>query len=69
VIIDPERRGSWRLEDLHTVDYSIWDGYAYHGAPVTTILGGRVMVHDGEFVGPASVGRFIARPARCAPPG
>jgi dihydropyrimidinase len=68
VIIDPQLKGSWRLDDLHTVDYSIWDGYAYHGAPVTTILGGRVMVREREFVGPVSHGRFITRPARLGPP-
>jgi dihydropyrimidinase len=69
VIIDPDRRGIWRLEDLHTVDYSIWDGYTYHGAPVTTVLGGQVMVDDGELVGAPSQGRFVERSARRGHPG
>jgi dihydropyrimidinase len=62
VLIDPERSGRWRLDDLHTVDYSIWEGYAYRGAPVATVLAGNVMVSDGDFVGPDIRGRFIARP-------
>jgi dihydropyrimidinase len=61
VVIDPQRRGSWRLEDLHTVDYSIWEGYAYHGAPVATVFAGHLMVAEGEFVGADVRGRFLGR--------
>ena len=61
VVIDPHRRGVFRLEQLHTVDYSIWDGYEYHGAPVATVFAGQVAVSDGEFVGPDVRGRFLAR--------
>ena len=61
VIFDAKAAGSFRLADLHTVDYSIWDGYAYAGRPVTTILRGVVMVEDGRFVGPSGGGRYITR--------
>jgi dihydropyrimidinase len=66
-LIDPAHRGRLRLEDLHTVDYSIWDGYDYVGAPVSTVARGVVMVRDGEFVGPSGRGRFIARPPSLSP--
>ena len=64
VVFDPERRGTYRLDELHTVDYSIWDGYEYEGLPETTILRGVAMVRDGEFVGPGGTGRFVHRPRR-----
>jgi dihydropyrimidinase len=64
VVIDPERSGTVRLADLHTVDYSIWEGYAYHGAPVATVYAGQVVVADGEYVGPEIRGRYVARPQR-----
>ncbi len=61
VVFDPTAAGTFRLADLHTVDYSIWDGYAYAGRPATTILRGVVMVEDGRFVGPSRTGRYIHR--------
>jgi dihydropyrimidinase len=63
VVFDPRRSGVFRTADLHTVDYSIWDGYEYVGAPTTTILRGVPMVRAGEFVGPEGEGRFLHRPA------
>ena len=63
VVIDPQRSGRWRLDDLHTVDHSIWEGYEYRGAPVATIYAGRLVVQDGAFVGPDVRGRFLPRPA------
>jgi dihydropyrimidinase len=66
VVFDPKRRGVFRLDDLHTADYSIWDGYEYEGLPETTILRGVPMVRDGEFVGPDGAGRFVHRPPRDA---
>ncbi len=61
VVFDPAASGTFRLAELHTVDYSIWDGYAYAGRPVTTILRGVVMVEDGRFVGPSGGGRYVHR--------
>ncbi len=63
VVIDPQRSGRWRLDDLHTVDHSIWEGYEYRGAPVATIYAGRLVVADGVFVGPDVRGRFLPRHA------
>jgi dihydropyrimidinase len=62
VIFDPGVEGRFGVEQLHTVDYSIWDGYDYAGAPRTTILRGQVLVDRGEWLGPAEGGgRFLAR--------
>jgi len=61
VVFDPERRHTWRQdENLHSdCDYSNWDGWEVRGFPVTTILRGNVMVHEGEWVGPEGIGRFV----------
>jgi dihydropyrimidinase len=68
VVFDPARTGVFRTADLHTVDYSIWDGYEYVGAPTDTILRGMPMVRAGELVGPEGQGQFLPRPARARVP-
>jgi dihydropyrimidinase len=60
-LIDPTRTGTYRVEDLHTVDYSIWDGYEHTGAPITTILRGEVLIEDGRHVGAEPGGQFLPR--------
>jgi dihydropyrimidinase len=66
VVFDPARSGTFHHGELHTVDYSIWDGYEYAGLPQVTILRGVPMVRGGEFVGPEAAGRFLHRPAATA---
>jgi dihydropyrimidinase len=61
VVFDGHAPGVFRLAELHTVDYSIWDGYAYAGRAATTVLRGEVMVEEGRFVGRPAGGQFIAR--------
>ena len=62
VLIDPEVKKTTRLADLHSVcDYSVWDGWEFHGYPVLTMAGGRVIVEDGEFRGQRGDGRFVPR--------
>ena len=61
VVFDGSAAGTFRLDELHTGDYSIWDGYEYAGRPDVTILRGEVMVEAGEFVGPRGRGEFIPR--------
>jgi dihydropyrimidinase len=60
-VIDPQRRGTYRLEDLHTVDYSIWDGFDYVGTPVMTVKSGEIVIEDGRYVGKGPRGEFLAR--------
>ena len=59
VLFDPARSGVFSVDSLHTVEYSIWDGYRYEGAPSATILRGATMVDDGEWVGHDGTGRFL----------
>lgn len=61
VVFDPHAAGTFNLAELHTADYSIWDGYRYAGRPITTILRGEVMVEAGEFVGTPERGEFLPR--------
>jgi dihydropyrimidinase len=61
VLFDSGHRGVFRLADLHTADYSIWDGYQYAGRPTTTILRGEVVVAEGAFVGTPNGGQFVPR--------
>ncbi|TXK19097.1 amidohydrolase family protein [Homoserinibacter sp. GY 40078] len=60
VVFDPDRRHTWTEDNLHSdCDYSNWEGWEVHGFPVTTVLRGHVMVHEGEWVGPEGIGQFI----------
>jgi dihydropyrimidinase len=62
VLIDPAVRKTIALADLHAdADYSIWEGFACQGYPVTTILRGKVIVQHGKLVGSSSDGRWVQR--------
>lgn len=60
VIIDPDLKRTIHLQDLHSdCDYSLWDGWQFHGYPVLTMVRGQVLVEDGSWVGPTGTGQFI----------
>ncbi len=61
VILDPTRRGTVRAADLHETDYTPWEGHDIFAWPVTTILRGKVMVHDGQYFGSPADGRYLKR--------
>src|SRR5262245_53917622 len=62
VLIDPALRKTIALGDLHAdADYSIWEGFACQGYPVTTILRGKVIVDRGRLLGSTSDGQWVAR--------
>ncbi len=62
VLIDPALEKTLTLDDLHAdSDYSIWEGFACQGYPVTTILRGKVIVENGTLVGSSSDGRWLGR--------
>ena len=65
VLIDPSIKKTLALSDLHLGDYSIWEGWDINGWPVTTLLRGKVMVENGQFLGNMNDGQFI--PRRIAP--
>jgi dihydropyrimidinase len=63
VVIDPELKRRITLADLHSdCDYSLWDGWDFHGFPVMTMVRGNVLVENGRWTGPEGIGAFV--PAR-----
>jgi len=61
-IWDPDRTVTVRHEDLHDgTDYTPYEGMELTGAPVTTLLRGRVMWNDGAFTEADPGGDFIPR--------
>jgi dihydropyrimidinase len=62
VIFDPEREVTISRSILHeNCDYTPYEGYRLKGYPVLTMLRGRVIARDGEFVGGSGGGRFLVR--------
>ena len=43
------------------VDYSAYEGRRVRGVTETVIVGGQVLVENGEFKGKAGAGRFLKR--------
>lgn len=59
---DPSVERTIAQADLHHgCDYTPYEGLAVRGWPVTVLLRGQVMVHDGAFVGPAATGHLMLR--------
>ncbi|MGI6766931.1 MAG: dihydroorotase [Lentihominibacter sp.] len=62
VVIDPNKEAIVDNNFYHTrSDWSIYDGWKFKGMAVDTIVNGRIMLEDGEFVGEEGIGEFIAR--------
>ncbi len=63
VLFDPERAVTVARSGLHeNTDYTPYAGLALRGYPVLTLARGEVIVQDGQYVGAAGRGRFLARP-------
>jgi dihydropyrimidinase len=60
-ILDPTRRGKVRAADLHETDYTPWEGHDVFAWPVVTILRGKVMVENGQYLASPSDGRYLKR--------
>ena len=57
VIFDPEREVTLSRSMLHeNCDYTPYEGYRLKGYPVLTMLRGRVIARNGEFVGGQAAG-------------
>ncbi|MGQ4807866.1 D-hydantoinase [Candidatus Entotheonellaceae bacterium PAL068K] len=61
VLIDPQVRKTLSMEDLHSSDYSIWEGWDIQGWPVLTMLRGSVVVEDGRLHSALGTGQLIPR--------
>jgi dihydroorotase-like cyclic amidohydrolase len=61
VIIDLERTKRFDLKEMHDVySYCAYDGWQVKGAPVLTMVRGKVVMEEGEIVGESGYGRFAA---------
>jgi allantoinase len=60
-IVDMHRERTIRVDDLKTKakDLVIYDGWKVRGVPVGTIVGGKIVMWDGEVVGRPGMGEFI----------
>jgi dihydropyrimidinase len=68
VLVDPNARETLTLDRLHSAcDYSLWDGWALQGKVRATALRGRMLVRDGQWVGPERTGRFVPASAPSEP--
>jgi dihydropyrimidinase len=61
VLLDPRSRRVLRKEDLHETDYTPWEGHEVAAWPSMTILRGKVMVENGQFLASLSDGQFLPR--------
>lgn len=62
VLFDPKISKRVRNADLHQgTDYTIFEGWELHGYPRTTILRGKILVENGEFVGSDRGGEWLPR--------
>jgi dihydropyrimidinase len=62
VIFDPNREQTISAKTHHMrVDYSAYEGRRVRGVTETVIVGGQVIVENGEFKGKAGNGRFLKR--------
>lgn len=60
VLWDPQCRREIRNDQLHhAVDYTPYEGRSVQGWPVLTLVRGKVVSRDGEFVGAAGQGQFL----------
>jgi len=61
VIVDPDKEGKVDENFYHCInkDYSVYWGWKLKGMPVMTIVGGRIMVEDGQTIGKPGYGRFL----------
>jgi len=62
VILDPKRRKRISAKRLHmNCDWSPYEGMKATGWPVITLLRGKVIYQEGEFIGHSGHGQFVER--------
>jgi dihydropyrimidinase len=61
VLLDPRARRTIRKEDLHETDYTPWEGHEVAAWPSLTILRGKVVVENEQFLAAPSDGQFLPR--------
>lgn len=62
VIIDPNVEIVLKIEDLHSnIDYSAYEGIKIKGYPIYTIVRGKIIVKNNNFIGEKGYGEFLKR--------
>jgi len=62
ILWDPNKEETISATTHHMrVDYSMFEGIKVKGAPRQVLVGGRVVIDNGKFVGKAGAGRFLKR--------
>ncbi len=62
VIINPNIEKVLKIEDLHSnVDYTAYEGIKIKGYPIYTILRGKIIAKDNNFIGKKGDGKFLKR--------
>jgi dihydropyrimidinase len=59
VFIDPNFRKKLTLNDLHSYDYNIYEGWEVSGWPVFTMVRGKVLLQDRKLMGNKGYGQLI----------
>jgi dihydropyrimidinase len=60
-VLDPAEKRTVTAARLHETDYTPWEGYEAEAWPSLTVLRGKVMMQDGEFLGDVKDGKFLKR--------
>jgi dihydropyrimidinase len=60
-VLDPSKRTIIRKEMLHESDYTPWEGHEVHAWPSLTVLRGKLVVEDGQFLGDLKDGQYLYR--------
>ncbi|MEQ9640957.1 MAG: amidohydrolase family protein [Alphaproteobacteria bacterium] len=61
VVLDPAERRTVTAARLHESDYTPWEGYEAAAWPTLTVLRGKVMMRDGDFLGDLRDGQLLKR--------
>ena len=68
VIVDPDKKATVDL-GCHrggVPDWSVYEGWSFHGMPETTVIRGEVVVDRGEIVGSSGHGTYVGGSGRVA---
>ena len=66
-IFDPNLRWTVRAAEMHSVDYTNWEGWAVQGKPLLTFLRGRPLLANGDLALGPGAGRHLPLPPRMHP--
>ena len=60
-VLDPAEKRMITASHLHEADYTPWEGYEAAAWPILTILRGKIMMENGEFLGDTKDGKLLRR--------